>query len=48
MKELVAACALLLTMLIIYLSVIQSSGGVKEHIQQSNSHVTDYVRGIDS
>ena len=48
MKQLIITCALLLTMLIIYLSVIQAPDGVKDQIDQSNSQLTNYVRGIDA
>lgn len=48
MKQLVVTCALLLTMLIIYLTVIQAPDGVKDQLEQSNSHLTNYVRGIDA
>ncbi|URN92575.1 MAG: hypothetical protein NAG76_11750 [Candidatus Pristimantibacillus lignocellulolyticus] len=48
MKELIVTCALLLTMVIIYLSVIQAQDGVKDQIDMSNSHLTNYVKGIDA
>lgn len=48
MQQLVVTCALLLTMLLIYLTVIQVPGRVKERLDQSNSQMTNYVRGIDA
>jgi|GEM_PF-6034772 len=48
MKQLVVTCALLLTMLIIYLSVTQAQDGVKDQLDKSNSHMTNYVKGIDA
>ena len=48
MKQIVVTCALLLTMLIIYLTVIQDESGVKEQIDQSDTKLTNYVRGIDA
>ncbi|MCR8657060.1 hypothetical protein [Paenibacillus endoradicis] len=48
MKQLVVTCALLITMLLIYLAVIQAEDGVKDQIDKSNSHLTNYVKGIDA
>ncbi|HIW33630.1 MAG TPA: hypothetical protein IAA29_12680 [Candidatus Paenibacillus intestinavium] len=48
MKQIVVTCALLLTMLVIYLTVIQDANGVKEQLDQSDTQLTNYVRGIDA
>lgn len=48
MRQLLITSVLLLTILLLYRSVIEGERGLKGQLEHSKQHTSKYIRGIDS